>query len=280
MTFDEESNQYLNRLIRTPSTFAKEHLLYIQEAGHYGVLSPNMFKWSMGSKEPQYLLFYVIHGQGIVYYIDDYYALVSGDVFLFDCSKYFFISNHNWEVYYCLLGGLHITDIIGYSCVHEFIFDFRLKSQMETFFKLILPKEDHKQLDDMTCSSNVMWLLAEIHTSIFAEYSSQIPKTLIRDALIFIENNYMNDITVKQIAEHVGYSEFYFSRMFRDGVKETPYNYLLNRRLSQARLLLTTTDLCIEDIAYQSGFFFKSNFYAIFKKQYHITPRQYRLLSS
>lgn len=279
MLFDENDNQYLAKYNQAPSSFAKENLIYITEAGHYRVVKHNMYQFKQ-QKDRMFLLYYVINGQGIVYYDDEYYALVPGDLFIFDCSKYFFISNNNWEIYYCFVCGEHIQSVMEHACSQAFVFDFRLKAQVESYFKHMMKIAQGQYFDELSASASILKLLSDIHNTTIEDLTLNDKRMVIREALIYIENNYNNAISLKDIAEHVNYSEFYFSRLFKTIIGDTPYNFLVNRRLSQAKMLLSTTHLSIQNIAENSGFVFESNFYSVFKKKFKMTPKQYRILNT
>ena len=56
----------------------------------------------------------------------------------------------------------------------------------------------------------------------------------------------------------------------------SPINYLISRRLNEARHLLETTDYPIAKIAQAAGFSSQSYFSQVFRKELNVTPAQYR----
>ena len=92
----------------------------------------------------------------------------------------------------------------------------------------------------------------------------------------YIENNYMNKITIREIADVIGFSESHFMRFFKDTMGTTFVDYLRDYRLTMAARLLTGSDSAILDIAAETGFENLSYFNRMFRKKYKMTPREYK----
>ena len=71
-------------------------------------------------------------------------------------------------------------------------------------------------------------------------------------------------------------SKSYFLQLFRQYMGTTPYNFLTNYRITQARELLDLTDLPVSQIAVKVGFNDESNFSTRFSKITGQSPMQYR----
>jgi AraC-like DNA-binding protein len=98
----------------------------------------------------------------------------------------------------------------------------------------------------------------------------------MQKALKYIEENYTNDITLELIAEEVGLSCFYFSRLFK---KTTGMNfnvYLTRLRLDKAQTLIKSTSKTILEIAYETGFSSIRTFNRAFKTGKGCTPGSLR----
>ncbi len=93
---------------------------------------------------------------------------------------------------------------------------------------------------------------------------------------ICIRNQNDEQLTLKSLADTVGYSEFYTSRMFREISGMKLKDYLRHRRLAFAlRELRDTTDGILE-IALRNGFSSGEAFSRAFRKAYGILPTEYR----
>lgn len=71
-------------------------------------------------------------------------------------------------------------------------------------------------------------------------------------------------------------SKSYFLRLFRRYMGTTPYNYLVNFRITQAKELLVLTDYSVSEIAQEVGFGDAGNFSTRFAKATGQSPLQYR----
>lgn len=116
-------------------------------------------------------------------------------------------------------------------------------------------------------------LLEEFYSGMQAEdrYSANI-----RHAVEYLENNYMKQISLADIAEKVYLNEEYFSRLFKKEVGVTFTDYLTDIRMRQAKRLITTTDTKICVIAEIVGIPNNKYFSLLFKKFFDTTPTQMR----
>ena len=64
--------------------------------------------------------------------------------------------------------------------------------------------------------------------------------------------------------------------MFSDIKKQTVMQYIIVKRLENAKMLLNTTNMTVESIAFASGFNNTSYFSRAFKEQYGVSPLSYR----
>lgn len=98
----------------------------------------------------------------------------------------------------------------------------------------------------------------------------------INEAFEYIQNNYPSDITLKDVSSSVGFSEYHFSRLFKDYTGMTFLSFLNSYRIKQAEKLLRQSDKPILDIALESGFNSLTTFNRIFKKYKGCSPTFYR----
>lgn len=94
-----------------------------------------------------------------------------------------------------------------------------------------------------------------------------------------IEENYMkSEFTLSVLAETLNISSGYLSGLFKKLYGITFQNYLLEKRMEKAQILLLTTNLKNYEIAEQIGFEDVNYFGSKFKKYYKISPKQYKEL--
>ena len=102
----------------------------------------------------------------------------------------------------------------------------------------------------------------------------------IKHAKKYIEQNYSQNISLKEVAEIIGYNATYFSSLFKKETGETFNEYLVKRRLEVAKELLRTTSDKIETIALTVGYNDVKHFNKIFKKDTTLKPSEYRKIFS
>lgn len=98
----------------------------------------------------------------------------------------------------------------------------------------------------------------------------------IAATLEWIEAQLSRPITVASMASHAGMSKRTFARRFVEETGTTPGQWLIDARTRQARLLLETTSLSIDEIAAQSGFADSSGLRDRFRRVVGVSPRHYR----
>ena len=94
--------------------------------------------------------------------------------------------------------------------------------------------------------------------------------------LKYIENNYMNKITIEEIAKEVGLSQSHFMKYFKNTMGTSFIDYLNDYRLTMASRLLLSSDSSILVISEEVGYDNLSYFNRAFKKRYGMTPSAYR----
>lgn len=98
----------------------------------------------------------------------------------------------------------------------------------------------------------------------------------LQKAMIFIKNNYMNKISLDDVAREACTSKYHFSREFKKSVGCT-YKYYVSRiRIEKAREILRSTRMSITETAFSVGYPDLTNFERTFKKITGCTPREYK----
>jgi len=98
----------------------------------------------------------------------------------------------------------------------------------------------------------------------------------IEQAKAYLADHFMDDISLKEIADHCCISAFHFSRIFKTFTSCSPHQYVLNLRLKHAEILLKNTKLPVTDVCYSSGFNSLEYFSAAFGQKYKYAPSRFR----
>lgn len=98
----------------------------------------------------------------------------------------------------------------------------------------------------------------------------------VMNAQKYINDHFEEKITLQDIADKNYINRHTLSNAFKEIVGTSFKEYLILFRITEAKKLLITTDLPIEEIALQVGYSNVNNFIQIFKKNESVTPLQYR----
>ncbi len=101
-------------------------------------------------------------------------------------------------------------------------------------------------------------------------------ESLIEPALRYIKNNYSKDIKLEYLSELCQLSPNYFCGLFSQNCGKTVKEHIKSLRLKQACSLLKNTPQSIVSIAVEVGYTDCGYFNKVFKKEFGITPVQYR----
>jgi AraC family transcriptional regulator len=87
---------------------------------------------------------------------------------------------------------------------------------------------------------------------------------------------HIENLNIEQLAGVLHMRPQRFTHAFKAATGQTPYQYVLQRRMEQAQRLLAHSRLTLAEIAYQLGFASQSHFTAVFHRAMGLTPKGYR----
>lgn len=108
---------------------------------------------------------------------------------------------------------------------------------------------------------------------------SQVPPNTSKEVFTMIQyiKNHTNDqIGIDQVAHHIGKSRAYITKKFRQEVGKTIRDYIMQCKLNEARSLLRHSNMSIAEICNNLFFSSQSYFHNVFKKEYQMTPSEFR----
>lgn len=97
-----------------------------------------------------------------------------------------------------------------------------------------------------------------------------------RRVIDYIQTHLGQEFDLQELAAALNLGPRHFSRLFRNTLGTTPYRYVVNERIRQARMMLAKQHLSIVEIAQALGFASQSHFSTVFQKATGISPRRYR----
>ncbi len=98
----------------------------------------------------------------------------------------------------------------------------------------------------------------------------------IERAKRYILERYDQQITLEEVAQYVDLSPNYFSLLFKEKTSKTFIDFLTEARLDRAKQLLEENELSLKEICYQIGYKDPNYFSRVFKKHFHVSPKQFQ----
>lgn len=126
------------------------------------------------------------------------------------------------------------------------------------------------------CALMLHEILARVCESVRAGGEAPRLPSPAEQAKELLDRRLTEPVTVSETAAAVGLSASQLTRVFRARFGETPYHYLLGRRLETACLLLRSTALPVREIAFRLCFPDEHYFSSLFHRKLGLTPSDYR----
>lgn len=226
-------------------------------------------------------LFYVTQGAGTFFTEGKTYKIKEDDMVIINPNvMHTESSDRNAPLQYIAMAveGLSIftnsdplVNILNYAeYKHEVLF----------YIKTILQEATTKTEYYETVSKNLLTVLLiniKRRTNIHLEIANtKTSNHICQYVQAYIDTHYKKDIDLEKLAEYAHINKYYLAHIFKKHVGISPINYLNEKRLYEATLLLKNTDYTIADISNIIGMSSQSYFSQTFKKKFNTTPILFR----
>jgi AraC-like DNA-binding protein len=136
----------------------------------------------------------------------------------------------------------------------------------------------HKEKDDLLSARLRGIVLELLLTSLecLENPSARTTNEYIRAAMAFLEEHQAENISMVDVADHLGFSASRFYQMFKEQTGRTPNDHLARLRLESATDLLRHTDFSLEEVARETGFSSPQYFCRVFRKYTGRRPSEVR----
>ncbi len=268
------------RLIYTPSSFARQSLFHLQEIGELQALKPHTSK---RENLTSLLFFYVLMGTGTLIYEDTSYLLSAGDCVFIDCRHPYLhtCGSKLWTLKWVHFHGPSCNGVYnkykergGLPAFHTTHPDEYLRLWSQLFH--IAASQDHVR--DMRINEHLSSLLTLL---MIESWHPSRQKSGVKQGSVFAVENYLREnykkrIVLDELADQFFINKFYLSRSFKKQYGISLWSYLLQLRITEAKTQLRFTDKTIEQIALDCGFDELNYFSRTFRKIEGISPSEYR----
>lgn len=272
--------------MNTPSAFAKESLLFVQETGNLRALRRHT---SVRSNLSSYLFFVVMSGEGSLEYCGRKYELSGGDCVFLDCMLPYSHTAGDalWELKWAHFNSRTMGEIYERYTTHSGKTVFH-PEDMTPFSELLDRLYDAVQTRNIAREMKINELLASLLTLIVgsadgsADLDAQPPGTSAKNTVgeikEYVDGHWREKISLDSVSERFFINKFYLTKLFKRRYGTTLIEYILDLRITQAKKLLRFSDDRVETIARECGFEDPNYFSRAFKKLEGVTPTKYRTM--
>jgi xylose operon regulatory protein len=135
----------------------------------------------------------------------------------------------------------------------------------------------HKLLNGQKAPSTPILILPiTVHTRNSTDYRS-LSDPLVIQAMHYIRHRACHGIKVEQVLDHLEISRSNLEQRFKNEMDRTIHQVIHEEKIARAKNLLEQTDISIQEIADICGYPSVQYFYSVFKKEFEMTPKEFRL---
>ncbi|EOS61857.1 hypothetical protein C815_00376 [Firmicutes bacterium M10-2] len=223
-------------------------------------------------------------GEGIVEIDEKKFLLKKGQGILilpYVPHRYYNTGEESWKTAYFTFGGALLKDILILLKVKDYLYMDDPNYSMDPFMNALFASMDfQKEYESEIASGHIYNFLMRLKIYMNTHQKEEaIYGKIVRPLAMYLEENYMKEITNQDIVDQVHYSIQYTTKLFKNIYNVSPYQYLLDVRIRKAKeLLVHEPDLSISEIGEKIGFNDTSYFISQFKRSEKITPKAFRKL--
>ena len=264
----------------TPSEYARRMLFYMSTCGYYYT----NYDYRIEREDyHNYMLFYICDGRLSLRSGSQTMVASAGQVGFLNCHEpHEYHTIGNTEFVWLHLDGSNTADFYQQAVqMHGgFVFDTPYAEQIKNgIYEIVFAFRNEQTLSEVRLSQKLYTLLTAMVDTASQEAGQTEENDTVSKAMHFIQEQYMNPISLLDVATHVNMSQFHFSRLFKKDCGYSPHEYLILTRLNRAKHLLKTTELPVKVIAQKVGYINVSSFTNAFTERVGISPSQFRKYS-
>lgn len=276
-----ESQINSNRVMYTPSVFARTSLNHLKEIGsHSG--SNVIFK--KNDNMNAYMFLFANSGMGSLYLEGSEHKINAGDCAFFNCKKgyQFKGANSNVNLSWIIFYGPAMTNIYenflergGCTIFHpDNIYSF--EDTWHMLFEATTSSEHIREMKINDGLSHLLMLIMKESCHPVVAEKPQGNKIDIVPVKEYLDEHYSEKITLNTLGDFFYANPTYLNRTFKAQYGISIMNYLKHIRMAKAKQMLRYTSTKIEEIGILCGLGELSYFSRTFKKEEGVSPRSFR----
>ena len=273
-----------NRILYTPSDFARSSLLNLQEIGtlEAGKAHENR-RQGLAS-----CLFFVVHsGSGFLTFEGEDYPLSPGDCVFIDCRRPYAHRTPGedgqlWSLSWVHFTGISMAGIYGKYLERGGRAVFRpedIAPYLDLFSKLMAVAGSDDKIRDMRINEHLSALLTLIMSESWHPERAgarAVKRRSVQPVAAYLAEHFAEPVTLDELSERFYINKYYLARVFREYMGISIGTYIRSLRITRAKQLLRFSDLSAEEIGEITGFGALNYFSRAFKEVEGIPPSVFR----
>ncbi|MGO5444194.1 AraC family transcriptional regulator [Faecalimonas sp. LCP19S3_D12] len=231
-------------------------------------------------------LFYVIHGSGFFLVEGKKFPVKEDDLVIVNPNvSHTELSDKNKPLEYIALGinGLKFKDGNLNSIYDYSLHNFREhKEEFSFYLKTLLREIQNKgEYFETICQNLLEALILTLVRRTKKKLAIAPTKKITKECRFveqYIDEHFTEDITLQTLSDLTYLNKYYLVHSFKEYKGTSPINYLITKRIQEAKHLLETTNHSVAKIANMIGFSSQSYFSQVFKRETNMTPNECRKL--
>ena len=253
--------------------------LLVSSAGHYKVLTTPKYTTYREKGRTDYQILYVASGVATFVFDGQSQRLHAGSFVIYKPNQtqyYSYNLTDKTEMYWIHFTGNSVESLLEkYNLSDKQVYIVEASTKyIELCEKLIYELQLKRYIFSEVTAVMFLELLGHIARDL--QKRKEIYDETIEQALVYFHKNYNTDIALEEYAKKCNMTICWFARQFKNRTGRSPKQYITDIRLSNAKILLNSTDKTIGEIAEMCGYENQLYFSRVFKKYVGISPREYR----
>ena len=260
----------------SPTEQTRELFYYPTICGHFYCTKDYYIK---RNTFPPLLLLYVRKGTLCLDLGEEHYEASEGQILFFDCKQpHHYYAKTELEFLFLHFDGPQAHQLCKYiNQPSGALIDGESNERIHQALADMIQFHTENGNESVFSSSNRIYQLLVLLDNPGLPARLKKHDDSIDRAILYIRSNIGKKITLRELAEMCGLSDYYFSHLFKEIIGFSPSNFIINSRIDRAKTLLVTTNLPISEISRQVGYPNSSNLIVHFTQRVGCSPLQFRL---
>lgn len=220
---------------------------------------------------------YILKGEGYLKIGEDVWHPKANDAFLLhkNIHQEYSTGYHNsWEKVFLLFYGRLVDEVVATYGLDQFHF-LPSSTYLKPYFDKFLAIWKDKR-DDFQDQAAIEFLKLAIRIKDEEMKESSQYSEMVMSVMDIIERNLEEKFDMSTLSEELFLSIGHITRLFKDEVGVSPYDYMISRKIAHAKDLLEATDMPVKEVAFRLKYSDQYYFSSAFKRVVGVSPMNYR----